>query len=312
MKLILALTSMLLASICGLFYSLNGTDKYSKIENNEYVSYIEIPQNMSVENKLTTYKNIPKTAVTEQTIVLEKTNTVSIVGPVTQSSMATAMQELAEVSENISVTEPIYLVLNTPGGSVFAGLDFIDYAKAIPNKIITVTKFAASMGFQIVQNMEDRLITNSGVLMSHRARGGVQGQFDGELEQRYKMVKDAIDRLDYIAAKRMDLSVKEYKALIKDEFWSNGFRSVNNKSADKVVSARCGSSMLGKKTVTVRTFFGASKVTVSKCPLIYGAIVDPDNKLSSEQESVILKSFNNPQKYVDDYITTGRHYRFYE
>ena len=173
---------------------------YERIEATVKRINYNIPEStLKTEKPLFTGKAYPNS----KTVVLEKGNTVVIRSPVNSKSMSKAMFELNELSFKLNKEDKIYLVLDTPGGSVFAGLDFIDYAKALPQKIITITKFAASMGFQIVQNLDDRYITPSGTLMSHRASGGVSGQFDGELESRYKMIKENIAFYERVA--------KEYK-----------------------------------------------------------------------------------------------------
>lgn len=186
----------------------------SAVIKNEVVMDLELPD---VDNLAASSENL-KLSPAKKTIILEKKNMLVFRGPVTAKSVAEAQAKLLKMSYKLKRSDVIYLVLDTPGGSVFSGMEFIDHLRAVPQKIQTVTLFAASMGFQIVQNMDKRYITRSGTLMSHRARGGIQGQFDGELETRYRMVKRAINYLDAIASKRMDLSLKDYRKLIKDEY----------------------------------------------------------------------------------------------
>jgi ATP-dependent protease ClpP protease subunit len=74
----------------------------------------------------------------------------------------------------------IYVVLYTPGGSVQAGQLFFDTLNALPCNFHTITIFAASMGYQTVQNLKNRYILPSGILMSHRASlSGVRGEIGG-------------------------------------------------------------------------------------------------------------------------------------
>ena len=78
---------------------------------------------------------------------------------------------------------PIYLFLNTPGGSIQAGLELIEGLNGINRPIHTVTLFAASMGWQLVQHLGTRYVLKYGVLMSHKARGQFSGEFGGGASQ---------------------------------------------------------------------------------------------------------------------------------
>lgn len=224
-----------------------------------------MPPTENIDNGAT---SPPKIFNVKKIIKLESKNTVTFRGPVTSGSVSQIMNKLKKISRKLNKNDTIYLVIDSPGGSVFDGLSLIDFMKALPQKVTTITLFAVSMGFQIVQNSDYRMILTNGTLMSHRARGGVSGQFDGELESRYKMVKRAIDYMDVIASKRMGLSLKTYKALILNEYWVHGFDAIEDRAADEQVLVRCGKSLDGTELVTLNTVFGVIKATFSKCPLI--------------------------------------------
>ena len=86
-------------------------------------------------------------------VVLSKSNTLALQGPVTYSSVAQLQQKMIALSNSLSKNSTIYLVLDTPGGSVGAGMALIDTAKSIPQRVVTITSFAASMGFITVQSL---------------------------------------------------------------------------------------------------------------------------------------------------------------
>lgn len=253
-------------------------------------------------------------------ITLEARNTVVFRGPVTQDSVGKAMRELRDISRRVSKDTPIFLVLDTPGGSVFDGLDFIDFAKALPQKVHTVTLFAASMGFHIAQNLETRYIIRNGVLMSHRASlGGLSGQLDGELETRYRMIKRSVDLLDFIAAKRLGLKTPVYKDMIYNEYWVHGYDAVGDKAADEQVLLRCGRSLDGSVEETFRTMFGNVRVTFAKCPMMKAPLKvdfsrlfeDDEDYNEDELEELVDSAFFNKRKFVQKYITTGRFYEIF-
>ncbi len=258
-----------------------------------------------------------KQAVASKTIVLESSNTLVLRGGVSADSVAALQVQLMDMSAKLAASDVIYLVLDTPGGSVFSGMELIDHLRSVPQKVATVTLFAASMGFQIVQNMDTRYIALSGTLMSHRAKGGVEGQFDGELETRYKMIKRVIDYLDAVASKRMGVSQEEYRKMIKDEYWVHGFDASQDKAADEVVSLNCGSTMTGEDIKKIDTFFGQVTVTFSKCPLVrgplkvdFGGLFGTEEQKSETRRAVEIL-LNDKAKYVSEFIVTDKHFKYF-
>lgn len=280
----------------------------TSVQINKNVKELTLP---AAEEALELNLEEPKVFDIKKTITLESKNSVVLRGPVTGSSVGKIMKQLNEISRSVSKDTPIFLVLDTPGGSIDAGNDLIDLAKALPQKVHTVTLFAASMGFQIAQNLDKRYIIRNGTLMSHRANvRGLAGQVKGELESRYKMIRRQVDYLDFIAAKRLGLDVKTYDALILNEYWVHGFDAVEKKIADEQVMVRCGDSMIGSEVVKYDTIFGAVYVTFSKCPLIKEPEAINFGGMSLENKRVVSKSLKlaieNKPKFVREYITTPR------
>lgn len=178
---------------------------------------------------------------------------------------------IAKVSK-LASDEPLYIVMDSPGGSVFAGAVLIDNLKALGHPIHTITIFSASMGYQLVQNLGTRYILPSGVLMSHRAAGGVQGQFYGEIESRLQMIKDVVDSLDQVAADRTKTSLEDYKKAVQNELWAVGEKAVKTHQADAIARATCDKSLRGTESRFVNTFLGRIELVFSKCPIITAPI----------------------------------------
>ncbi len=266
-----------------------------------------------VENKLITSR--AKVFDVKKILTLKASNTIVFRGPVTESSVSDIMRKMTLMSRRLSRNIPIYLVIDSPGGSVFDGLDFIQFAKALPQRVRTVTLFAASMGFMIVQNLDKRYIATNGTLMSHRASvTGLSGQINGELESRYKMIKRAVDYLEYKSSKRMKLSLDKYRTLINPEYWVHGFDAVGDSAADEQVLIRCDSSLDGEEALVFRTFFGPVKAYFSKCPLIKAPIKMEFKRVRKSRRKylkyVFMLVFENKRKFVEDFIVKDNINRF--
>lgn len=217
-------------------------------------------------------------SVFAKTIVLEKGNFISFRGEVTEETTdPVKMQAFDMINQENFVEEKkeIYLILQTPGGSVSAGIDMIEFLTALPVQIPTVTVFAASMGFQFAENFGKRYILESGILMAHKMRGGTEGEIskhNGQLENRLRLWEDRQERMDQVCADRAKMSIEAFQSLIENEYWCEGQTCVDKGFADEVVKLTCGKSLVGfeRKTVKVE-FMGMSfKVSASfpNCPLL--------------------------------------------
>lgn len=278
----------------------------SKPHNPVKVSNQEEPLKPSVGNAVEASKKneLP-------VLVLGNDNTLVFNEVVTDESVAQFLVKANAMSNKLPKDREIIVVLYTPGGSVDAGMQMMDNLKALPQKVKTLTIFAASMGFQFAQNLDERMIIPSGVLMSHRAYGGLKGEFGGEFDVRYKMIKRQLEYMDRIAAERMKMSLEDYRKLIADEYWVHGFESVDDRAADKLVLARCSKEMTGTEEKTFNTMFGAIKVVFSKCPLITGPLeIKLDNVEPGEQEEaldLVRLQYDNPKQFFSEYIKNHKY-----
>lgn len=284
----------------------------SKIETNKDAKETKLP---FLQDLLGTPEEVKATTV-KDTLILEEKNTLVLRGPVTGQSVGKLMKELSAMSRKLSKSDKIYLVLDTPGGSIFDGMDLIDYIEGIPQEVKTVTLFAASMGFQIAENNPgERLIARNGILMSHRATGGVDGQFDGELETRYKMVKRKIDYLDATVARRVGMDFAAYKEKVVKEWWIHGFDAQDQKVADRMVLVQCGASIKGEDTLTIETMFGPVTVVFDKCPLIKQPIAVRLDQVQDNAKTYVTSIFNDlfydKVKFTKDIVSTGKFYKIF-
>jgi ATP-dependent protease ClpP protease subunit len=215
------------------------------------------------------------TALFGKTVILTESNTLQMNAYYDSDSVAQVIQRAIELDVALPAGEPLFLVINSGGGYISAGLDMINALNGLNRPVHTVTMYAASMGFQTVQGLSgDRLLLDTATLMSHRARGGFFGEFpDGNLDSRRKFWLSRMMSQDIKVVKRNKLlkSVKRYRQLIANEFWCEGVGCLKTGFADKIVKAKCDSSLKGTKMVHTNFVIQGYPLVLeqeySKCPL---------------------------------------------
>lgn len=213
-------------------------------------------------------------------VVLTTANTVVFRDVITAESVQKAQVQLTQqVILRGARDYTIYLVLDSPGGSIDDGMTFIEFAKTIPN-LKTVTIFSASMASAIVEALPgERLITGNGYTMFHRASGGFRGQFnDGEVETRLIMARRIVGRMEIINSQRMQLPLDAYKQLVKDELWLDAEQSFSMKSVDRIVDLYCTPTLISATdSITIEMLFMTAELKFSKCPLFRAPVFAPSN-----------------------------------
>jgi ATP-dependent Clp protease protease subunit len=237
------------------------------------------------------------------TITLEESNTVVLADSINPDSVRDAQLEL--MSKRGSW--PIYLFLDSPGGSVPAGLTLIETAKGLGREVKTISNFSASMSFIISQNLGERLILDSGVMMSHRLyANGMQGNVPGNLITRLNDLLRLTLKQDNLVAKRSKLNLQQYQTMIADELWMDSYTALSYGMADRRVSVKCGKSLDGEVTKNISLMMFELKVTFSKCPLIRTPlrIESPDQNSMNYQQRLRFEEVKNiiRARYTDKYL----------
>ena len=203
-------------------------------------------------------------------IILTESNLATLSDEVNGESVGSAISELRNAVKKKS--QPI-LFLDTPGGDIQAGLELNEAVRGLGVEVKTITFFAASMGFQIAQDLGERLIVKNGTLMSHKARGQVSGEFGGQgpsqMDNRLNFWKQRLHDMDLQTVDRTNgkQTIQSYQAAYENELWLTGPQAVENGYADRIVTVSCDNSLHGVKTKTA-TFFGMEiRYDLDKCPL---------------------------------------------
>lgn len=259
-------------------------------------------------------------AENKNVINLTERNTLALRNVIDSQSVVKVEKEANRVSQNLSHDEEIFLFMDTPGGEIQAGKELITVLQGLPQKVNTITNFAASMGFITVQSLGTRYILPGGILMSHRAAGGASGQIPGELNSRVDFFTDMLDAQDTEISERLNMSKQAYQKSIQNEYWIYGKKAVKNHAADKVVLVRCDKTLSeGTTTEVVNTFFGPVSLKYSNCPLLTAPLsidfsglqlseyIGSDQLKLAEIRKAILTLVYNKREFYHDYVLTNKY-----
>ena len=212
---------------------------------------------------------IPTLALSQ--ITLTENNHVLFKGVVNAESAAKASRDLLKLSFKTKPGDTIYLVLNSPGGSVYDGLNFVQLFAAIPRNVECIAIKAHSMAHHFLQACPGKRYGVSNMMsMAHRAAGGLFGTFNkGDVEKQLALWTGIVQSMETVNAKRMGLSLEKYQTLAKEEYWCHGYDCVTKNFVDSIAVVGCSENLINKETnKIVNTFFGSYKVYESRCPLI--------------------------------------------
>lgn len=214
-----------------------------------------------------TAKAPQKLAVKEEKsdkLVIGLNNVIIARGMVDDKSVAKWTQQLYKTT-----SDEVIVYLDTPGGSVVAGMKFVDALRNSGKTITCVASFAASMGFVIFQACHNRVVKESSILMQHQPSWGTQGAPQANNLQFVKFLTRMTEIVDLAQAKRLGVDVKKFQAMVHDDMWLYGADAVTTKAADSVGSVVCTPDLLNKSYVEeVQVFIFTFKLTWSMCPLV--------------------------------------------
>lgn len=101
-------------------------------------------------------------------------NTLIIEGPIAGETMRPISVRMNELLTSESTPRVVNLIINSPGGSVYAGFQFITQMKSLQGKgtkfACYVPGLAASMAFHILTHCDKRVVLEESALLWHRAR----------------------------------------------------------------------------------------------------------------------------------------------
>jgi len=132
--------------------------------------------------------------------------------------------------------KPIYLLLNSPGGSVLDGAALIAQMQSMKSPVYTVcTELCASMAAIIHQYGTKRYGLDHSILMFHPASAGAVGQVNN-MVSRAEFLKTYVNKFNDYIVNRSGLTHEAYDKLIAYELWLDAEDSLSRGFLDGIVS----------------------------------------------------------------------------
>ena len=219
------------------------------------------------------FTEIPKYQTSN--IFLNNNNFVAMREVVTDSSVKNTLTDLMKlVSKNDKnqFIKEYYLFLDTPGGSVVAGNQLIDYLNYLNNsdiKVNCIAKTAISMGFVILQSCPgERLALPSATLMQHQMSTIMAGNILN-LDSDMQYSKRLYEKMLMKQSNRIGMEPKIFLEKTRDDWWLDGEMGLEHNVIDKLVSIGCSEDVLKKQIILEKhSLFGVTKFKTSKCPIL--------------------------------------------
>ena len=213
----------------------------------------------------------------KKNVLLTESNTIVMSEAFNLSTVANLSKVFQELDAKLTEGDSIYLVMDSPGGSIQAGVEFCALVEGLNRTVHTISIFSASMGFHTVQCIEGkRYIFPQGTLMSHKAKGMFYGEFPGQIDSRYNRYLKRLEYMDSKVVERTDgiHTLKTYSDLVENEYWCDGADCIKQGFADEVITAKCDRSLNVTYDKVRRFIYQGRRIEVnfqySKCPLITG------------------------------------------
>lgn len=162
------------------------------------------------------------------------------VGTTIDAELANLLQALLLWLEAEDPRRDITLYINSPGGSVYAGLSIYDTMQYIQCDVATVcTGLAASMGAVLLVGgtAGKRTILPHGRVMVHQPLGEARGQ-TSDMEISLKQMVEVRKDLYHILAQHTGQSFAAIEAMSDRDYWMRAEQAVEKGFVDKILTRK--------------------------------------------------------------------------
>lgn len=139
--------------------------------------------------------------------------------------------------DSLDKKEPIHIYINSPGGSVTAGLAILDTMRLVKSKVYTYCiGLAASMGAVLLSSGDKRYIVPHAEVMIHQPLGGTKGQAT-DIEIAAKHISRTKNILNSILAETCNKSYEDVSRDTERDNWKSAEEALDYGIVDKIISS---------------------------------------------------------------------------
>jgi ATP-dependent Clp protease protease subunit len=181
---------------------------------------------------VTAGKQVIDTKITVNRLKIPASQVVTFNVEVNELTIELTLKALTEILSN---NPQAFLIIDSPGGSVFAGTKLTSFIEGSSKPIYTIcVSVCASMGAHIFEAGTTRFLTDNAVVMFHPASGGLSGTVP-EMKSTLLMIDKYTARMDAKVAKRAGIPVEQFEQLVLKNLWINVDEALSMKLADASV-----------------------------------------------------------------------------
>ena len=162
-------------------------------------------------------------------------NIILLTGEINDIMAEVVMAQLLYL-DSLGKEEPIHIYINSPGGSVTAGLAILDTMRLVKSKIYTYCiGLAASMGSILLSSGDKRYIVPHAEVMIHQPLGGTKGQAT-DIEIAAKHISRTKEVLNSILAENCGRTYEEVSQDTERDNWKSAAEALEYGLVDKIIT----------------------------------------------------------------------------
>lgn len=154
------------------------------------------------------------------------------------NEIRTVTKSLMTYSNNMNANPPpIYLHINSYGGSIFAALSIIDTIKFNPIPVYTIVEGAAASAATLISvNGKKKFITKNSYMLVHQLRSGFWGKM-AEFEDEIKNLKSLMKIIKKIYKNNSSIPEDKIDEILKHDIWWKSKKCLKYGLVDKILSS---------------------------------------------------------------------------
>lgn len=229
------------------------------------------------------------TLASTNVVNLRLNNFVVLRGPIDGKKASIVVNELVSLKTN-----EIYLYLDSPGGSVMAGLQIVQAIESLQLsgvKVYTIANNVASMAFIVHQTGTKRYIRPWSILMQHQMSYGSEGPYHN-VKAHEKLMDKLYEQLMEKQAERANINLEQFDNLTEHDMWLLGKESIEKNFADEVIDVICDFEPSTFQDNFKVLWFDVTTV-YSTCPLANKPLhIEVNGNATNEEHDEIMRSFD--------------------